>query len=573
MNINSGKDSDLSLRSNDNVRTDSVTAAAQIRQLRMENEALRREKSEIASQYREQVIILESRLRDEKEQREAAEKHVEEEKEQSKKERNEKIELKIQLQDGQEMEKTLFEKEKEKRKIEQKLKYNIEEKEDAIRRAEKAEKQNKEEIERRRKVEDENIRLKWTNDELKNDVERLSKELEIEINLVAEFETKYNSEIQENEIERKIIQEKETQRQQIEIMYRKEQKEKEIALKHSNETKKAQTELNENYQTAQMEIKKNKEDIDKLKENVNQQEFKLKEEQEKRKEAETQQRKIEEENWQLKREAEKVKCQIIRMKQKFGDEKIDEELQRIEDKEKENENKIRQLKEEKERKDDELLKKDEENKMLKNENMKLQLDIENLKPKLPQEPQDFPIAIINPDPSDFEFKDIDGKMKKIIKKKTTNSTFSLEQVIENGIWNVEVEFNGSQSQGEAFGIVKDSCKIPTGVDTRDSPQNKQMATFMGCGYDQGVICKGNRIAGNKQFQDNQIIKAEYDSNQGTLICFVDGVQQPVYISGIKEKIRFIIHMYQDNSSCTIRSLKKLAAPTTGHVENEKVVQW
>ncbi|KAA6310684.1 MAG: hypothetical protein EZS28_056267, partial [Streblomastix strix] len=60
---------------------------------------------------------------------------------------------------------------------------------------------------------------------------------------------------------------------------------------------------------------------------------------------------------------------------------------------------------------------------------------------------------------------------------------------------------------------------------------------------------------------------------GTLIFFLAGTQQPVYISGIKEKVRFIICMYYANSYCIIRSLKKLAAPTTGHVANEKVVQW
>ncbi|KAA6371744.1 MAG: hypothetical protein EZS28_032729, partial [Streblomastix strix] len=82
-----------------------------------------------------------------------------------------------------------------------------------------------------------------------------------------------------------------------------------------------------------------------------------------------------------------------------------------------------------------------------------------------------------------------------------------------------------------------------------------------------------RIIGNIGFKDNQIIKAEYDSEKGTLIFFVDGVQQPVYITEIKEKVRFIIFMWHAGATCTIRSLKKLARPTTGHVANEKAVQW
>ncbi|KAA6355814.1 MAG: hypothetical protein EZS28_048659 [Streblomastix strix] len=96
----------------------------------------------------------------------------------------------------------------------------------------------------------------------------------------------------------------------------------------------------------------------------------------------------------------------------------------------------------------------------------------------------------------------------------------------------------------------------------------------GWGTSGSVYYKGTNTAGNTIFHDNQKVILEYDSYQGTLIFFVDGKQQPIYISGIKEKVRFIVHMYHAaSSSCLIRSLKKLEAPTSGHVENEKAVQW
>ncbi|KAA6371491.1 MAG: hypothetical protein EZS28_032983 [Streblomastix strix] len=82
-----------------------------------------------------------------------------------------------------------------------------------------------------------------------------------------------------------------------------------------------------------------------------------------------------------------------------------------------------------------------------------------------------------------------------------------------------------------------------------------------------------KTVGNKGYSDNQIIKAEYNSEEGTVIFSVDGVQQPVYITGIKEKVRFAIWMFFDRNSFTIRSLKKLTTPTTGHVANEKAVHW
>ncbi|KAA6361388.1 MAG: hypothetical protein EZS28_043086, partial [Streblomastix strix] len=73
---------------------------------------------------------------------------------------------------------------------------------------------------------------------------------------------------------------------------------------------------------------------------------------------------------------------------------------------------------------------------------------------------------------------------------------------------------------------------------------------------------------------NQRIKQQFDSEKGTLIFFVDGVQQPVYVRGINEKVRFVVGFGNIGlGSCTIRSLKKLAAPTTVHFPNEQAVKW
>ncbi|KAA6355490.1 MAG: hypothetical protein EZS28_048983, partial [Streblomastix strix] len=75
------------------------------------------------------------------------------------------------------------------------------------------------------------------------------------------------------------------------------------------------------------------------------------------------------------------------------------------------------------------------------------------------------------------------------------------------------------------------------------------------------------------FTNNQILKIEFDSGKGTLHLFVDGAQQPIYISGINEKVRFVIYMCTSGSTCTLRSLKKLLTPTVGHLPNEKALQW
>ncbi|KAA6360061.1 MAG: hypothetical protein EZS28_044412 [Streblomastix strix] len=198
-----------------------------------------------------------------------------------------------------------------------------------------------------------------------------------------------------------------------------------------------------------------------------------------------------------------------------------------------------------------------------NENFRLQLVRD----------KDFPVAIINSDPLDFDFADVDGKQKKIIKKLQKDNSISLTQVLENGTWELEVQFS-NQGQTGGIGIVKESFNIPADCSPYTTPYNQNMASYAGQGWGSGqVYLKGNLTNGNISFKDNQIIKAEYDSEKGTLIFFVDGVQQPIYITGIKEKVRFIISMYYAGATCTIRSLKKLTRPTSGHVPNEQTVQW
>ncbi|KAA6399992.1 MAG: hypothetical protein EZS28_004478, partial [Streblomastix strix] len=88
-----------------------------------------------------------------------------------------------------------------------------------------------------------------------------------------------------------------------------------------------------------------------------------------------------------------------------------------------------------------------------------------------------------------------------------------------------------------------------------------------------VWYKGKQTIGNIPFINNQTVTLEFDSEKGTLFFFVGGAQQPVCITGIKEKIRFIIFMHFGGSICTIGSLKKLEAPTSVQIANKKAIQW
>ncbi|KAA6388211.1 MAG: hypothetical protein EZS28_016263 [Streblomastix strix] len=186
----------------------------------------------------------------------------------------------------------------------------------------------------------------------------------------------------------------------------------------------------------------------------------------------------------------------------------------------------------------------------------------------------YPIAIINKIPEDVEFIDIDGVQKKIYKKKGGENTISLVQVLDNGIWTMEAMFQHSRVNGyAAIGIVRDSYDIPAYAFFAYQPHTDHIAAFCGKGNPYPVWYKGKGTKGNAEFDDNQILRLESDSFKGTLILFIDNVQQPVYFSGIKEKVRFIICMYYKGASCPIQSLKKLNTSTSKHLENELTIQW
>ncbi|KAA6379300.1 MAG: hypothetical protein EZS28_025172 [Streblomastix strix] len=185
----------------------------------------------------------------------------------------------------------------------------------------------------------------------------------------------------------------------------------------------------------------------------------------------------------------------------------------------------------------------------------------------------YPIEIINKEPDCVIFVDIDGYQKKISKKKTGDNTISLVQVLNNGIWTLEALFQNTKGYFITIGIVRDSYDIPANAAYADKPHTDHIAAFRGKSSTYPVWYKYQGIGRNTKFKDNQILRLEFDSFKETLILFIDNVQQPVYFSGIKEKVRFIIYMYQAGASCTIRSLKKLNTPTSKHLENEQTIEW
>ncbi|KAA6368456.1 MAG: hypothetical protein EZS28_036017, partial [Streblomastix strix] len=152
---------------------------------------------------------------------------------------------------------------------------------------------------------------------------------------------------------------------------------------------------------------------------------------------------------------------------------------------------------------------------------------------------------------------------------------SLNKVIKDGIHRVEVRFEKCNGlfdyMNGVVGILKANYQIPYPCAPGLNQYNKNMLNYDG--RIGGVFFKGTETPGNVQFSDGQLIAMELNADKGTLHFFVDGIQQPVFVKGINEAVKFYFWIYYKDSSFKIETVKKLSVPTTKTLPNEKAVQW
>ncbi|KAA6364869.1 MAG: hypothetical protein EZS28_039604, partial [Streblomastix strix] len=181
----------------------------------------------------------------------------------------------------------------------------------------------------------------------------------------------------------------------------------------------------------------------------------------------------------------------------------------------------------------------------------------------------------NPDPTGqrVRFERIQDLNRKAVALKQGYLSVSLNKVIKDGIHRIEVRFEKSNSGGHQYGsvgIVKAGYKIPYPCNSNFDPHKQNMLEYYGGSGK--VLFKGTLTPGNVQFSDDELIAMELNADVGTLHFFVDGIQQPVFVIGIKEAVKFYFWTAKKDSSFSIVSVKKLPVPTAKTLPNEKVIQ-
>ncbi|KAA6394842.1 MAG: putative Protein-L-isoaspartateD-aspartate O-methyltransferase [Streblomastix strix] len=161
--------------------------------------------------------------------------------------------------------------------------------------------------------------------------------------------------------------------------------------------------------------------------------------------------------------------------------------------------------------------------------------------------------------------------KAVVLKQSEFFCILLNMVLNTGIHSLTGKFENSTYDQRAIGVLRASYRVPYPCWIRNEPHCQNMLYFSG--YNGNIRFQRESTEGNGAFNDEQPVTMELNCDAGTLHFFVDGVQQPVFVRGINEPLKFWFHLYSTNASFTIISLKRLDVATAGDIPNSKAVQW
>ncbi|KAA6402296.1 MAG: hypothetical protein EZS28_002170 [Streblomastix strix] len=212
----------------------------------------------------------------------------------------------------------------------------------------------------------------------------------------------------------------------------------------------------------------------------------------------------------------------------------------------------------------------------KQQNVHRKLSLIRLAPITSTTDDDSKSELENPDPTGQELKllYVDQLQRKVVAISKNNHSIPLNLVIKNGIHCFSGKFDKSSIQDHAYriiGIVKADFRLSFPC-APGAEINMQSMLYYNGGSG-GVHFKGNKLEGNEKFVDGQLITMELNANAGTLHFFIDSVQQPIFVKGIKEPVKFYIYLNIPDSSFTVLASSKLKEPTVKKLANEKAIDW
>ncbi|KAA6372445.1 MAG: hypothetical protein EZS28_032029 [Streblomastix strix] len=150
-------------------------------------------------------------------------------------------------------------------------------------------------------------------------------------------------------------------------------------------------------------------------------------------------------------------------------------------------------------------------------------------------------------------------------------TFPIDQQIKNGKYRCEFKINKLESY-QYFGVMKSGPSVPFNGHPQISPHCKNCMFFRTGGE---IWQNEKETKGNQRIKPGDIISLEVNMDivPRTVRLFINGVLQPVYMSGIPDQIQFYFYLLYEENSVSVLSLKRLSSPTDATVIGAKEVKW
>ncbi|KAA6365909.1 MAG: hypothetical protein EZS28_038564 [Streblomastix strix] len=148
--------------------------------------------------------------------------------------------------------------------------------------------------------------------------------------------------------------------------------------------------------------------------------------------------------------------------------------------------------------------------------------------------------------------------------------FPISPAVSKGVYRCEMKIN--KVGDNHVGVMKSGLNVPFGKWPGYEPYCQDCKVFF---YSGAVGQQSQYTTGNQQIKDGDLvsIQVNMDATPRTAHLFINGQQQPVFISGLPESVQFWFFLNHKDDSVAILSLKKLSISSVAKIPNEKEVKW
>ncbi|KAA6375139.1 MAG: hypothetical protein EZS28_029335, partial [Streblomastix strix] len=147
-------------------------------------------------------------------------------------------------------------------------------------------------------------------------------------------------------------------------------------------------------------------------------------------------------------------------------------------------------------------------------------------------------------------------------------TIPIKTAFSSGIVRAQVKSKHGGALG--MGIMRAMHPVGLSCDPRKNENKNHMVYFR---KDDGIVYyNGKSYKGNDDYFDDYIM-LEIDFDRGTLHFFINGKQQPVFVFGIVEPVRFFVTCGKKGDEFTFTYLKRLAESNVKPINKNKGIRW